>query len=134
MRVTMLVFNKGKFYMASNVGNWYLWNGSGWTAVGGDPRVSLSPDGSLLNAPSTGSLVTSAGTWTFSTVAVNGNYVILLNGRQAGGGAAVEMLVYNSGKLYVVNVAGNWYLWNPSGWTAVSGDPRSVSNGAIKKS
>ena len=58
----------------------------------------------VLNAPSTGSLVTSAGTWTFSSVAVSGNYAVLLNGRQAAGGAAVTMLVYNSRQTYMLKM------------------------------
>ena len=132
--VTMLVYNQGKLYVASNVGNWYLWNGSGWTAVSGDPRISISPDGSILNAPSIGSLVTSAGTWTFASVAVNGNYAILLNGKQAAGGSAVTMLVYNLGKLYVASLAGNWYVWNGSSWSYASGDPRGGQTKTITAS
>jgi hypothetical protein len=124
--VTMLVYNQGKLYVENKASKWYLWNGTGWSAVGIDPRTPASPDGTVLNAPSAGSLLTGAGTWTFNSAAVSGNYAILLNGKSAAGGYAVTMLVYNQGKLYVENSASKWYLWNGSGWNAVSADPRGV--------
>src|SRR5262249_39989804 len=50
------------------------------------PSPTMSPDGSTLTAGSTGSLATSAGTWTFgSNTGPVGNQ-ILLNGRPAGTG------------------------------------------------
>ncbi len=124
----MLVYNSGKLYVKNVQNAWYLWNGSGWTAVNGDPRLpppAPSSDGTTLTAPAAGSLITSAGTWTFGTTANSNGYPILLNGNPAAGGSASMMLVYNSGKLYVKNAQNAWYLWNGSGWSAVSADPRT---------
>lgn len=83
---------------------------------------SVSPDGTILTAPSTGSLMTTAGTWTFGTVQPQaGQYQIFLNGSYTSGYAA-EMEVDGGGKLYAYNSGSRaWWLWNGGGWTQVSG-------------
>jgi hypothetical protein len=78
---------------------------------------SISPDGTILAAPSAGNLTTGAGTWTFVTTQPQpGQYAIFLNGSFVSGWGA-EMEVNNGGQLYVYNSAGNaWYVWN-GGWS-----------------
>jgi hypothetical protein len=73
-------------------------------------------------AGASGSLVTSAGTWTFSTATAVGGNLILLNGQPVGGGSAVEMEVAKGGNLFVRNAQAQWYEWVGSSWTP-SADP-----------
>ncbi|HXC14679.1 MAG TPA: hypothetical protein VNV39_17820 [Stellaceae bacterium] len=77
---------------------------------------SVSPDGTVLAAPSSGNLTTTAGTWTFGTVQPQpGQYEIFLNGNYVSGWAA-EIEVNNGGQLYAYNSDWNtWYVWN-GGW------------------
>ncbi|MGE3782607.1 MAG: hypothetical protein AB7H71_07690, partial [Alphaproteobacteria bacterium] len=54
----------------------------------------ISPDGTVVR-PGGGSVVTAAGSWSFSTgKAINGNY-ILLNGKPVGTFAGVELDIAN---------------------------------------
>jgi hypothetical protein len=84
------------------------------------PPSSISPDGTILTAGSGGSLVTSAGTWTFGTTTTAYGNLILLDGQSAAGGSAVELEVANNGKIYADNLQGQWWQWNGSGWGASS--------------
>ena len=79
-----------------------------------------SPDGTILTAPSTGSLTTAAGTWTFNTTQQQpGQYVILLNGNWVSGWGA-EIEVAHGGQMYAYNsvyLNGSWWLWTGGGWS-----------------
>jgi hypothetical protein len=85
---------------------------------------SISPDGTILTAPSSGSLTTAAGVWTFGTAQPSGapgQYQILLNGNAnswpAGQGYAAKMEVAHGGTLYPYNsLANRWWVWNGGGW------------------
>lgn len=114
------VANGGQLYALNNAG-WFVYNGTGWTQVSGSPPACTSACGSTLIAPSSGSLVTNAGTWTFGSAANGSNYTILLNGQPASGGVATELEVANSGQLYALNNAG-WFLYNNGTWSS-SGTP-----------
>jgi len=83
----------------------------------------ISPDGAYIFASTGGSLVSSAGTWTFGTATGPGGNVILLNGAQAGNITAYFLLVYNKGQVYAYDTQRQWYLWNGVGWVTQSGDP-----------
>jgi hypothetical protein len=96
--------------------------GSG-RGTGKGSKQQLSPDGSILLASSSGSLVTSEGTWTFSTTSNSYGSLILLNGTPAADGYAVKLEVLNS-KVYADSTAGSWYQWTGSGWTGTS-DPNT---------
>ncbi len=85
-------------------------------------QAQTSPDGSILTAGTTGNLVTSAGTWTFSTSTNTYGNLILLNGQAAANGSASKLEVANSGKLYALNATNQWWVWTGTGWTS-SGDP-----------
>jgi hypothetical protein len=75
-----------------------------------------------------GSLVTSAGTWTFDNATANGGHLILLNAQSAAGGAAAELQVANGGNLFADNSYGQWWEWNGSGWVGAA-DPNPTSGG-----
>lgn len=66
-------------------------------------QSSSSANGSVLIAGSGGSLVTSAGTWTFNSVQGNGGYEILLNRASAGRGYADSLYVENGGQMCAQN-------------------------------
>jgi hypothetical protein len=92
------------------------------TGVGGMP---VSPDGTILTAPSSGSLTTAAGTWTFGTAqqpGEPGQYQILLNGNAnswpIGEGFAAELEVADGSQLYAYNSFVNgWWAWGGGGWS-----------------
>ncbi len=87
----------------------------GPTGTGGG--MPVLPGGTTLTAPSSGSLTTAAGTWTFGTAQPQpGQYQIFLNGNYTSGWAA-EMEV-SGGQLYAYNSAqGSWWVWN-SHWSS----------------
>jgi hypothetical protein len=120
-----VVYQENQYINSSGqtANDWYSWTAGTWTPSS-DPRPTLSPDGSTITAPTTGSLTTTAGTWTFGSVA-SGGYQILLNGSNtaAAGGSAIKLQVANGGKMYALNNAGTWYIWN-NGWS-VTTDPNS---------
>src|SRR5690348_7877196 len=69
---------------------------------------------------SAGSLVTSAGTWTFNTAIAPGQYAILLNGHQVGATPTQELEAAQQGNMFGYNGGTSWYEWNGSGWSASS--------------
>jgi hypothetical protein len=80
----------------------------------------MSPDGStLLASAGTGSLVTTAGTWTFGGPGATGN-AILLNGQAAAGGLAVSLQVANQGKMYALANNNTWWAWANGGWVGTA--------------
>src|SRR5918998_1142872 len=84
--------------------------------------LTISPDGTLVQAGSGGSLTSSDGIWTFSASKTNAGNYILLNGQPVGYGGGVELTVANGGKLYSRDTTGQWYEWSGSRWLAW-GDP-----------
>jgi len=122
-----LVVESGHVFADNAQGSWYEWTNSNWSASA-DPTAhpstgssGASADGSTLIPATTGSLVTSDGTWTFGTGTAGGGNVILLNGHPATDGAAAKLVV-ESGHVFADNAQGNWYEWTNSNWSA-SADP-----------
>ena len=112
------VANNGQLYADIAQGQWYEWVDGGWSGVA-SPTV-LSPDGSILLAGGSGSLVTSAGTWTFSTSTNGSGSLVPLNGASAAGGSATKLEVANNGQLYADNAQGasdNEWGTLTAGWT-----------------
>jgi hypothetical protein len=69
----------------------------------------LSHDGTVLQAPAIGLIITAEGTWTFgSTTRAGGDYPLLLNGSTANGGWAASLQVTN-GNLYAFAKSGGHY-------------------------
>ena len=93
-----------------------------------DSPPALSPDGSTLMPGGGGSLMTSAGTWTFSASTNSSGNLILLNGAWASDGSGTELEVANQGNLYADNAQGQWYEWVSGGWTTTTA-PTSQSGG-----
>src|SRR5579863_1187596 len=110
------VANQGQLYANNSDGSWWLWNGAGWAPATNPTPPTPSADGSILMDGGAGSLVTSAGTWTFNT-AVSGGYAAELNGHEvATNPPTLELEVANQGQLYANNSDGSWWLWNGAGW------------------
>ena len=69
----------------------------------------LSHDGTVIQAPAIGNIVTAEGTWTFgATARAGGDYSVLLNGSAANGGWAASLQVTN-GNLYAFAKSGGDY-------------------------
>ena len=69
----------------------------------------LSHDGTVIQAPAIGNIVTAEGTWTFgATARAGGDYSVLLNGSAANGGWAASLQVTN-GNLYAFAKSGGHY-------------------------
>jgi hypothetical protein len=69
----------------------------------------LSRDGTVIQAPAIGIIVTAEGAWTFSATArADGDYPVLLNGSAANGGWAAWLQVTN-GSLYASAKPGGHY-------------------------
>jgi hypothetical protein len=125
------VANGGQLYTYNSfVNGWWVWSGTGWSQSSAPSGGGgISPDGTILTAPSTGSLTTAAGTWTLGTAQQSGEpgqYQIFLNGTTsdwpAGQGYTAEMEVADGGQLYTYNSYVNgWWVWSGTGWTGVSG-------------
>jgi hypothetical protein len=81
--------------------------------------ATLSPDGSTLTVAQSqagGSLVTSAGRWTFGAASNAYGNALLLNGSSAPGHATL-LEVANGGQLYAEASNSSWWRWNNTGWS-----------------
>jgi hypothetical protein len=82
-------------------------------------QILISPDGSLLVAPSNvGCLITAAGNWTFGAPNISRpGYEILLNGAQAAGGSGFKLQIANGGHVFALGTDNlTWWLFNGTGW------------------
>src|SRR5205085_982546 len=78
--ITLEVAQGGNLFADNSQGQWWEWNGSGWSsATNPNGSTSPSPDGSMLTPASGGSLITSAGAWSFDNTANTYGNLILLN-------------------------------------------------------
>lgn len=87
-------------------------------ALGG----SVSPDGTSITAPTTDTLVTADGTWSFGAASPPYGYNITLNGSLSQGGIAATLEVSNGGQLYALNGEGSWYVFQDGAFVS-SGAP-----------
>jgi hypothetical protein len=74
----------------------------------------------MLFPGSGGSLVTSAGIWTFGTVQA-GSGSVLLNGQPVVNGFAAELCVANGGNLFIYSSQSGWFEWTLTGWSGTAG-------------
>lgn len=95
---------------------------------------ALSPDGSTLVPGGSGSLVTSAGTWTFGAAVPGGN-AILLNGASTNG-AGVELEVSGGAMYAQVNPSSGsyWFEYVSGSWVQQSGAPGGGSSSSSTSS
>jgi uncharacterized membrane protein (Fun14 family) len=126
----------------------YQWNGYQWNLISaaatpttpagtpvapttaGTPTPANSPAGSAITPSAGGSLISPAGTWSFSSVNDgNGNYQILLNGSAAAAGNsnATQLQINSSGTVVATISNGSTYGWGSGGWTSISGPITSVA-------
>ncbi len=91
--------------------------------------AGLSPDGTIINGHTGGSLNASSGVWTFGTPWDANNWYILHNGSSAFGGVGSELEVSNGGQLYALGTDNHWYVWTGSTWImgSPSGGPENIS-------
>ena len=87
--------------------------------LSGTSSGQISPDGTILTAPSTGNLMTSAGTWTFGHArpTVPGQYRIVLNGTSSAG-YAHELEVAHGGHYIPITATSTRGLWTGIGWSS----------------
>jgi len=113
------VANSGQLYAQASDSSWWRWNGAGWSSSSAPPTTTVSPDGSTLTITQSqagGSLVTSAGKWTFGAVSTFYGNNVLLNGA-GNGGYATLLEVANGGQLYAQASDGSWWRWSNPGWS-----------------
>jgi hypothetical protein len=117
--VQTLLLDQGSIYAGTASYGWWMWTGSNWNQVAGDPRSATSPNG--LTIPSATQIVDSTrGIWT-----VDGNGICYRNGVQAGTCANVKTLLLYQGSIYAGTASYGWWLWTGSNWNQVAKDPRA---------
>lgn len=100
--VTLVLYYGGGIYHEGTGGQFYSWNGSGWTACN-DPRLGgTSTDGTTI--PSASYIIDKTGAiWTL----VNG--VIYKNGATVGNTYNVSLVLWYGGKIYHCGTGGQFY-------------------------
>src|SRR5206468_3670420 len=73
------VAQNGHLFADNAFGNWYEWNGSGWSPS----AVPPSADGATLLAGDGSALTTADGIWSFSATGAPGGFSIQRNGQSA---------------------------------------------------
>jgi hypothetical protein len=90
-------------------------------------RATNSSDGASITPASGGSLITSAGTWTFSTTTGSGGNDILLNGTWVNA-RGIQLTVGNGGQMYNFSASSHWYVWGGSSFgSALASTPFPIS-------
>lgn len=93
---------------------------------------AVSPDGTVVVAPATGTLTDKSGnTWSFGTLYTAGgapgpDYDVMRNGAWYGRGGAQQMTIY-AGVVYVLNSADQWWKDNGAGGWSSSASPVSTT-------
>ena len=127
--VNLLLEYDDVFYQRNTSDEWYKWTGSSWFATS-DPRV-ISANGARTGVGTDVLVDSEKHVWTLPT----DEYGYRDGSRAEGNYNTISLLYYNN-IIYCENTSDEWYAWNGSTWTKVSGDPttsdtRTVSaNGA----
>jgi hypothetical protein len=114
---TLLEIADGLLYAQAGDGSWWLWSNPRWLS---SPAPSL--DGATLTfaqSQAGGSIVTSAGTWTFGTANDGYGNAILLNGGGTDGWAT--LLLLSRTQIYAQAGDGSWWRWLNPGWSYSAG-------------
>lgn len=138
--VLFTLTNTGQLLLTDAANNVYQWQNGVWSTLttsntgsaSANPAsaAALSAAGSKITPTSGGSLVTSAGTWTFGNSNDGvGNYQVLLNGSaaSAGNSNATQLQVGSNGVVVATVSNGATYQWGASGWTTLSGPTSSIA-------
>jgi uncharacterized membrane protein (Fun14 family) len=152
----MLTLTTNGLQLLDNNNTIYNWSGSGWVtqSTAAVPTTTATPTpaqaasaaatvaanpasapassaaGSSISPSTGGTLVSPAGTWSFSSVNDgNGNYQILLNGSAAAAGNsnATQLQINSAGTVVATISNGSTYGWGSGGWTSISGPITSVA-------
>jgi hypothetical protein len=109
--VRFLLFYNETIYDYNPQGQWYKWNGIGFTSIAADPRGSAS---GMMVPPAAQISDGSGGVWTI----VGGGCA--LNGVPTEGCSQVQKLLWYNWQLYAYDSSGQWLLWNGSTWGTVA--------------
>lgn len=110
----MVIVDDTVYGQDANTGTWYTWNGSGWSKAASAPDLNptpppvntkASPDGTLVNAGSNGSITDNAGNvWT-----IDKNNQIDYNGHVRTSSKNATAIAWVGGKIWYVNTDGVWF-------------------------
>ena len=129
------VDNGGQLYVLGLDNNWWVYQSGSWVRTSAPAHVqaqapavasttaaqTLSPDGAIIGPPE--SLTTADGTWMFGSQADSNNWYIVLNGQSAAGGFGSKLAVDNGGRLYVLGLDNNWWVYQSGSWSLTSDYP-----------
>jgi hypothetical protein len=122
----LVIDSTGTAWHMNTLGNWYSYNGSGWTGQSGMPNFAVpSPAGLAITPASGGSVTDGAGNvWSFAPAVASGNNQVLINGQPAFGAWAVRITIDTTGTMWHENAAGGWWSYNGNGgWTGQVAGP-----------
>lgn len=124
-QIQLLLYWNHTVYEQNLVG-WFKWNGTAWTIVTGDPRITQtpSPSGTTLNSTTGTILDNNLGIW--QLISGTSGLVADLNGSPAGSTTNVVLLLFFNGVIYEQNANLTWGSWNGTTWISTT-DPRVVS-------
>jgi hypothetical protein len=122
-----LLYYDNVIYCENTSDEWYSWTGSAWKSVSGDPTASgaktPSASGDSISAGSEDLIDSSGNVWTLLSTKI-----AYRNGTRAASNYNTVLLLYYGNVIYCENTSGEWYAWNGSAWTSVSGDPETSAD------
>jgi hypothetical protein len=122
-----LLYYDSVIYCENTGGAWYSWTGSAWNSVPGDPTTSgtktPSASGASISAGSDDLIDASGNVWTLPST-----QIAYRDGKRAASNYNTVLLLYYGSVIYCENTSGEWYAWNGSAWTAVSGNPETSTD------
>ncbi len=121
----LVIDSTGTAWHMNTLGNWYSYNGSGWTGQGQTtPDVAAqSPAGATVTGTSGGTVTDAQGNIWSLGAQVGNDYPVFRNGSQVSGAYGVKIVIDTSGTMWHTNSGGGWYFWNGGGWTAQPAGP-----------
>jgi hypothetical protein len=116
----MIIDTAGVLWALNSNGSWFFYNASGWASNGTTgPNFSItSKPGAIVTPVTGGELVDNAKRiFSFGSQESGANNRIFLNGSASpNGGAGAKMVIDNSGVMWTINSAGEWWSYGSGGW------------------
>jgi hypothetical protein len=117
-----LLYHDDRIYRENSSDEWYVWNGSAWTRVSGDPTKhaagGASADGAHIGV-GTDSLVDSVGNlWTLPA-----DEYANRNGARVAGNSNTVQILYHNAVIYTEDTTGGWRSWSGSSWIPAPANP-----------
>jgi hypothetical protein len=122
----LAIDSTGIAWHMNTFGNWYSFNGSGWTGQSGTPNFAVPSPAGLAITPNAGGNVTdgAGNVWSFAPAVASGNNEVLINGFAAFGAWAIKIVIDTTGTMWHENAAGGWWRYNGNGgWTGQAAAP-----------